>query len=214
MMLRLIAIAVLTLSLQACAMVGSNKPLFSAPDTRDGPQLRAGLWAMPDEDCKDFDPIKPAAAWPKCANLVKVTADTIGGVEQQDDGSMKAVALTYVLAAGDPRVLQLAAPADKKPTDPNFLYLGLRPTRLDDKGRAVEVKAWMALCEKPDSKALLQKHTPHPLPGLTPTADGKGCLATSPGPVREAVKVSEGWLKDGENGDAIIAIHWVRDGDR
>jgi hypothetical protein len=213
-MLRVIALAALALSLQACAMVGSNTPLFSAADARGAPPLRAGLWAMPDADCKDFDPAKPAAEWPKCANLIKVSSEAVGGEEKQDDDSVKVISLRYILAAGDPQVLQLAAPADKKPDDPNFLYLGLRPGKLDEKGRAIEAQVWMALCEKPDSKAILEKRKPRPLPGLTPTADGKGCLASAPGPVREAVKISEGWLKAEDTGAMIITLRWVRDGER
>lgn len=213
-MRQLIAIVVLALGLQACAMVGSDKALFSSADTRGAPVLRPGLWAMPDADCKDFDPAKPVSEWPACANLIKVDAAVISGAQKQDDGSMKTMTLAYILAAGEPRVLQLTAPADKKPDDPNFLYVGVRPTKVDGQGRVVEIQAWLALCEPPDSKALTAPHRIHPLPGLTPTKDGKGCLADKPGPVRDAVKASEGWLKADGNGDVIISIRWVKDGDR
>ncbi|MDB5431059.1 MAG: hypothetical protein JWP35_2175 [Caulobacter sp.] len=214
-MLRMLAIVAAGLALQACTIVGSDKPLFSAADTVGAPALRPGLWAMPESDCKGFDPARPASQWPECANKIIVRPGTVGGDEKQDDGSIKKRELSYVLAGGNPRILQLAAPADRKADDPAFLYVGVRPLKTDNKGRLIESQIWLVLCEEPpDEDHPFAEHKSHPLPGMKVMPDDRGCLAEAQGPVREAAKASEGWLKKAGIDDAIITVRWVRDGEK
>ena len=209
-----LAVAAACLSLQACAIVGSDKPLFFAADAAAAPALRPGLWAMPESDCKDFDPAQPADKWPQCANLIVVKPTTIGGNEKQDDGSIKKRELSYVLAGGDPRILQLTAPADKKPDEPNYLFMAVKPMKSDEQGRLIQGQVWLVLCEPPPNPGNpLAKHKAEPMPGMKVLPDDKGCLAERPAAVRAAAESTAKWLKDEDIGDAVIVVHWVRDGD-
>jgi hypothetical protein len=214
-MRKTLAAAILCLGLQACSMVGAEKPLFAAADAAGAPPLRPGLWAMPETGCQGFDPAQPADKWPGCANMIIVRTGTVGGDEHEDDGSIKKRELAYVLAAGDPRILQLAAPDDRKPDEPPYLFLGVKPSKTDPEGRIIEGRLWLVLCEPiPTNDKMFAKHKPHPLPGLRPMKDGEGCLADAQGPVRAAAAASEGWLRKADLEDAIITAHWVRDGEK
>ena len=127
------------------------------------------------------------------------------GNERQNDGSIKKRELPYVLAAGDPRVMQLAAPADRKPEQPAYLYVGVRPGKTDTQGRLIEGEIWLVLCEEPpDDDHIFAKHKPRPLPGLTQRGDSV-CIATTKGPVKAAAAASERWLRKREEPeDAVI----------
>lgn len=212
-MRRFLVVAAFCMGLGACSVVGSDKPLFGAADAAGAPVLRPGVWAMPESDCKGFDPAAPATAWPDCANLIIVGPDTLSGNERQDDGSIKKRSLPYILAAGDPRVLQLATPPDRKPEQPAYLYVGVRPGKKDTEGRVIEGDVWLVLCEQPRSDHPFDKRPPHPLPGLTQRGDSV-CVATAQGPVRAATAATEKWLADMDDlDDAVITAHWVRDGE-
>jgi hypothetical protein len=214
-MRKVLAAAMACLGLQACAVVGAERPLFTAADAAGAPALRPGLWAMPEADCQGFDPARPADTWPECANMIIVRPGTVGGDEHEKDGSIKKRELAYVLAAGDPRILQLAAPDDRKPDEPAYLFVGVHPGKTDAQGRLIEGRIWLVLCEPPPpTNRIFEKRTPHPLPGLRPMKDGEGCLADAQGPVRAAAVGSESWLKKADVEDAIITAHWVRDGEK
>lgn len=213
MRLKLLMIAAAGLLLQACSVVSSEKPLFTAADAAAAPGLRPGVWVMLEPGCKDFDAARPTSEWPECAEHIIVTPTTLGGESKQRDGSMKAESLTYLLAAGDPRVMQLTAPADRKPDEPAYLYLGVRPLKTDKDGRITEGRIWLALCKEPPNpdRPLDQPKGP-PLPGLKMLPKDAGCLADAPGPVRNAVKQTERWLSRPGYEETNLLVSWVRDG--
>jgi hypothetical protein len=211
-MRKLSGVLLVALTLGGCSMVTSDKALFDAADAAGAPPLRPGLWVMPDGAC-EFDPTSPATDWPKCANTTVVTARTLAG-GPRDAAGAPIQTLTYLLAGGDPRVGQLQAPPEEK-EGPAYLYVGLRPTAFDSDRRITAAKIWAALCAKPataggDLTATANKL----LPGLTRRPGGQECVAKAQGPVREAVRISEGWLASGDKDDFSLSARWVREGDR
>jgi hypothetical protein len=59
--------------------------------------------------------------------------------------------MPYVLAAGSPRILQAAPPAEAIKSEPNqdhrYSYEGLEPRRFDTQGRIVEFSLWSVVCD-------------------------------------------------------------------
>jgi hypothetical protein len=201
----------LSLGLGACSIVTSQAPLFSAADGAGAPKFKPGVWSMPDNNC-DFDPKSPPPTWPKCANATLVTGTTLGDVP---GGGASKQTVTYLLAAGDPVVLQLQAPAERDPTDPVFVYAGLRPTESDRKGRMTETKVWLALCAEPPSSEKALKAKPRPLPpGLKPGKSGPYCIADDKAVVREAVRRSEAWAFRKDPTAMGLTARWVRDAEK
>jgi hypothetical protein len=213
MLPRLVVAGFFLLALGGCAMVTSDQALFTEADRAGAPELRQGLWAMPDADCA-YDEKGPAATWPKCANFTMVTAKTLSGGERSDGGAGPQT-LGYLLAKGDPPVMQLAAPPSE-PKGPRFVYAGLRPTAFDDRKRVTAARIWLALCSKPPgSKDKTLKPPPATLPpGLTKRPGDPSCIAAAAEPVRKAVVRSEGWIASGGPDDFSLPAHWVREGDR
>lgn len=204
--MRVILACVLALATGACAVVGSDEPLFSASDGKGHPALKPGLWAMPDEDCT-FDPAEAPEDWNNCANATLVSPDTFAEAVGKDGAP--ADRLRYVLAGGDPRVAQVQAPEDKE--DPNYAFAGLRPLKSDAQGRIIEASVWLAMCEPPPKPEDALKDDPksRPLPqGLSRVPGKPHCLATSPKAAREAVRRTEAWAKDRE---FALTARWVRD---
>jgi len=211
-MRNLASVFLAAMSLGGCAMVTSDRALFEAADAAGAPVLRPGVWAMPDKTC-EFDPKSAAGGWPKCANATVVTAGTLAGGPRDASGAPSQT-LNYVLAAGDPRVGQLQAPPEEK-EGPAYLYVGLRPTAFDEARRITAAKIWAALCAKPvTAGGDLDAKANKLLPGLTRRPGGQECVAKAKGPVREAVRASEGWLASGDENDFSLSAHWVREGDR
>ncbi len=207
-MLRFFAICCIGLVTCGCAMVTSDKPLFTSGDA-GAVALRHGLWTLPDDTCK-YDPAQPVTKWPSCANGMVVSSKTMTGGFGKADSPPQT--LGYVLAAGDPVVVQLKGPPDAKPTDPAFIYAGLRPVRMDDTGRIVEAHVWLALCFKPPLNANGKLKTPAPFPGLTMKQGDPFCRAADPAAVRNAVIKSEA---NAIQGDKLwLLARWLRDGEK
>jgi hypothetical protein len=138
-MRRLLLLFATALMLGGCNMVYAEHPLFTVADAAGAPQLRPGVWATRKADCA-FDSAKPAKDWPECASATIVSADSVGGLDDKRMG--------YVMAGGDPRVMQLAfTPDDDKPTI--YLFAGVRPLKSDAEGRITEARTWSVLCGPP-----------------------------------------------------------------
>lgn len=206
-LLRPLAVAGLCLMSSACIAVGSREPVFSSTDAGDAPQPRPGLWASPDAGC-NVDLAAPVGTWPSCANGTVVRAHVIG--PPGDPGSL----MSYVIAGGDPRVLQMPWPHTGKKGAPSFSYVGLRPTKFDDQGRFTQANIWIVLCgeQTPPPKSLdadVKKTPPpddfKPLDGLDWRKGDDFCIAGGKDAVRAAAKASEGWTTDQS------AVQWVRD---
>ena len=208
-MMRIAVALCLALGTSACAVVSSERPLFTAADSVGAPTLRPGLWVAIEPACK-FNPRSPAAAWPKCVSAVVVGPSTLMDIKRDDDPSESEPPVqTYRLAAGDPVVVQI-----ETPPEPGAFYYGLRPMASDGQGRITNVRFWFARCEAPKPAADTAKRR-RLLAGLYPVKGQEaGCLARTPAAVRNAVRLSEGWAFDGGTDEAGAMVRWIRDGDR
>ncbi len=201
--LRACMILALAVALGGCNMVYSERPLFTAADAVGAPPLRPGLWTTSDPKCR-VDEARPVQRWPKCAEWGLVRATDV--LEFKADAKPAAWTSTeYVLASGDPRVLQ--TPFDDK-NGSAFIYVALKPLRLDDQGRIVAFTTWTVLCGPPPPAPApnatdKRRVTLEPLPGLEIKDDN--CIAREPGPVRNAAKASQAWSATSQT------QHWVRD---
>jgi hypothetical protein len=197
--------------LAGCNLVVSPTPVFTAADARGAPPLRPGVWAAMDPDCK-FDDKAPAADWPQCAQ---------GAVINATDGwspDKKADSAPYVLAAGDPRVLQTPSPVPtgSQTTKTLYFFLAVNPLARDAQGRIVKVEVWFIQCgppppkAKPDAPASDKPDdanvTREPLPGMK--IDGGLCTPTDKAAVRHAAKASRARAQQ------PAVLRWVRDGEK
>ncbi len=215
-MRRLMLLVALAGLLGGCNMVTSTRPLFTAADAAGAPQLRPGLWTHPDPGCA-FDAATPAHTWPDCAGSVVVRPTYFRGIRfgsaAPDADSNKAVpvdAVPYILAGAYPSVLQVRIGDPGKPKQ--YVFEGLRPTKLDEAGRVVEARMWLVQCGPPeppaaDSKGGVYHATKSPLPGLT--MQGVDCVARDAETVIRAARASEAWRQN--DGGWGPTIRWVRD---
>ncbi|MFI4933093.1 MAG: hypothetical protein ACHP7N_00585 [Caulobacterales bacterium] len=218
--LRLIAAFAATLTLCACDMVISEKPVFESADMAGGPVLKSGIWA--DERCHLYaEPPRPPAA--KCPQWWVVTPKEIRVVYDKSMAPDPASPLPqtpsqYVLVGGRPPVAQLGVqmpPGKNGETLLLYYFLAVDPTLLDDKGRIVEAGFWPVLCGPPaptpktapplqgsdQPKWNLPPATLRPFPGITPgdlgcTPDGKAAVLNAAQPSRIFV-------------EPVIRAHWV-----
>lgn len=143
-MQRLLLLLTAALMLGGCNMVYAENEIFTQADAAGAPQMRPGLWVQRKSDC-NFDETKPVKDWPECADPSLVTATTVGDLDEPTKQS------AYVLASGDPRVLQVAVKLDPdKPTI--WIFAGLKPLKTDAQGRIIEARTWMVQCGPPPPK--------------------------------------------------------------
>ena len=220
--LRTLAALAAVLLLGGCNLVVSETPVFTAADAAGAPPLKPGIWAAPQPNC-DFKPADPLAQWPKCAGgaaitptaiLAAVDPSSLMAPDQPPPASAKPpLKVPYVLAAGDPRVMQIhfVLPIDPAIKAAFFYFIALRPIAHDADGRIIDAEVWLVQCGPPpppsgkgaaaDQGAI----TDHPLPGMTVT---KGeCNPTGKAAVLNAAQPSHAWA-----GDQVGTLHWVRDG--
>jgi hypothetical protein len=187
------ALALATL-LAACHGVVSDKPLLTR--AADAPTLRQGIWrgsSILSTPC-DVDVRQPIAAWPDCAGAIIVGKSKLVELTR-DHGRLKRTNVPYVLAAGQPLIVQLA---DSPGKNAQYEYLWVRVTSLDDEGRITGVAGWRVFCNSHAANAPLY-------PGLT-DRDGD-CTADSVGALRGAAKASSE-----SDADSPAQLRWVRDG--
>jgi hypothetical protein len=112
---RAVALVAAALALGGCNLVVSEKPVFTAADAAGAAPLRLGVWSASQPGC-DFNSSEPVAKWPTCAGGGVITASAIigsvgtSGPGPEDPPSTIAkpqFTIPYVLAAGDPRVMQM-----------------------------------------------------------------------------------------------------------
>ena len=222
--LKAAALVAAALALGGCNLVVSPTPVFSAADAGGAPPLRPGVWAAPQPNC-DFKPADPLAAWPQCAGGAVIT-DTafVAAVDPSSLGTSSQppapaaakpqMNVPYILAAGDPRVLQIdmELPLDPAAKTRFFYFVALRPTARDADGRIVAAEMWPIQCGPPpppkpasSSGEVDQGNvTDHPLPGMK--VDKGMCTPADKAAVLNAAVASRAWA------DQTGALHWVRDG--
>jgi hypothetical protein len=215
--LKVTAAAGLAASLSACNMVVTTEPTFLAGD-QGTPALREGLWVNPEKDCQ-FDVKAPATEWPECAHWIVIKDSAMTGANEKGE----TFNLPFVLAAGDPRVLQLRIEdEDKKNTDGGkaaiYLYMALRPIKTDADGKIVSYTGWMVQCgppppadaKRPDGNP--RYGTLEPSPGMIMDDDLSGCAPENKAALIRAAGLSEKFDKDAAAGGE--AARWVRDGEK
>jgi hypothetical protein len=201
----------LAASLSACNLVITTEPTYTAADAAGAPALRDGLWVSVEKDC-DVDLAKPATEWPECAGWVAIKDGAMTGVG--DDG--EAFKIPFVLAAGDPRVMQIEL--QEKADGPRlFMYIAVKPVKRDAEGRIVEYTGWIVQCGPPPPKDTKRADgqprfgTLEPAPGMVMDAEQSGCTPSSKAALTGAAKLSEHYEGSEPKGGVT---RWVRDGDR
>lgn len=197
------------LALGACSSVGSDAPLFGAADATGAPALRPGLWAAPARGCR-FSSKASVEKWPDCANAAVVEPHRLLGGRRDANGAFTEV-LPYLIAAGEPPVMQIETPPGHELEGPRFLYAGVRPLAADEAGAIVKARVWLALCAPPVVAGAPQVKPGKLPPGVVPSKDRGHCLTRNKVSLRTMVRTSEGWAFQGKTDDYGLVAFWIRD---
>jgi hypothetical protein len=199
--------------LAGCNLVTSPTPLFAPADAGGQAQLRPGVWIQEKPDCA-VDAALPMERWPGCADGWVVRPDEIVAGREPTAPRASWTHYPFVLAQGDPAILQVKMTEGGAP--PTYIFGGLRPLKRDGEGRVVEYKLWPALCgppPPPDPKGQrATAATQQPIDGMVMNKDDQNCVASGPTPVRESVQKSEAWDAKDPGQESNLA-RWVRDGE-
>lgn len=207
-------------ALGAAAMLGgcsngviSSTPFFKAEDAvapREG--LRAGWWVIVDTGECRFDPAQPSGRWPSCLHPILAPETTAGDFTIADDQSAGAIRADYLLAAGDPMILQasLVSPQSEAAGQPRaYTYFAVRPIGRDAQGRAVEARFWQVLCGPPapmgPSERAYGRVTKAPWPSVVEVRAG-ACRARDLDGLRDAALRSEALAERGG-----VQVRWLRE---
>lgn len=206
--MRLSAAALLSsfaFALGGCNLVVTDTPFFMQDPS--APTLRNGLWRSVEADCR-FDEHKPVERWPECAEWTVVRdGETLnfGTADGEQRGPRRWVTERYVVAPGDPLILQQSCAAGGG-TEPLYCYYGIRVRAADASGRVTQFDGWNVSC---GPLAEGDRVTTAPWPGLSIKDDG--CIPDSADAIRGAAKRS---LELDRKGMPPVQIRWVRDGYR
>ena len=209
----------------------TKTPLFTQADAAGAPQLKPGVWMFFKEPGCIVDETSPFTDWPDCAGGGLVTGD--GQISGHKSGAPKDQLehAPIVLAAGDPRVLQIqmdvsvgveaqaSASGDAQTSTSSsstqtkaYGYAGVRPTRFDQAGRITAFTLWPVQCGPPPPKNAkgedVAMGTLQPLPGMEMKPGDAECTTSSVAALRDAAKASQAWAEE------LRESHWLRDGDR
>ena len=213
-----------------CNVVMTDKPLFSQADAVGAPPLRPGVWSFFREAGCKVDESQPYATWPDCSGAGIVRDGEIIGHDARKGQDER---LPLIIAAGDPRIMQVqvkidvtagaeatasggaeasASAAAQSPRDQPYGYAALKPTKFDTEGRVTAFRFWPVQCgplpAHPKADNRLFPVTEHPLPGLEMKPGDSTCTTHSLAALRNAARASEAW--DTEHQES----HWVRDGEQ
>jgi len=206
------------LLLGGCNMVLTPTPMLTKADEGGAPGFKPGVWRGKDDPACAVDEHAPLDSWPGCANGAVVGDDDIS-VYQTVNGQRTAKAkVAYVLAAGEPRLLQISLAG--VPLGPalslslsGYVYGGLRPTKTDEAGRITAYSAWLVLCGPPPPPNAHGANTSFatlaPFPGIVMDKTRQNCTTNSVAALRQAA-VESAKLSDASPSTS----YWVRDGDR
>jgi len=214
--------------LGGCNIVVSKVPMFVQADTAGAPQIRPGLWVGEKDDCR-YNEASAVDKWPDCAEPLMITATEFRDVGPKAKGQ----AAPYLLAAGDPLVLQArpdidlsagaavsasgggeasaSAGVSTEGGPPPYVFLAVHPVAFDGQGRIVRMEQWPVMCgpPPPEPKSGATKPsdfvTRKPLPGLT--IEGQVCTPANKAAVINAARASRAYSQ-------VQTAHWVRDDPR
>lgn len=207
--MRVLMIALAGLMASACNLVMSEAPMFGAADVR-GARLREGVWVEVKADCA-ADAAAPLRDLAECADAVVIRNGQI-----TDASDVKDEPIPYLLAAGQPPVMQLQVELKNKAGRPAklYAYAAFKPVKTDPEGRIVEARRWPVQCGPPPPKPETPPDrapkasdytTRSPLPGLTVEPETGVCSPRDQAAVRGAAAASEAWDED------KAVIRWLRD---
>ncbi len=217
--------------LSACNVVMTKEPLFTQTDGAGAPNLRPGVWIFFKEaDCK-VDESKPFTEWPDCAGGGLVAPGNVVKGHKANAPADQLEDTPFVLAAGDPRIIQLQVDVDLSvQADASasgdatvstsssasharpYGYGAVRPTKFDDQGRITAFTLWPIQCGPPPKDKdgdYTAAATLKPLPGLEMKSGDAVCTTRSVAALRNAAKASEAWAPPAR-GDS----RWLRDAQR
>ena len=207
------------LLLGGCNMVVTPTPMVSKTDEAGAPSLRPGVWRGKADPACAFDEQSSLDGWPSCANGAVVGDNDISVYQTLNGQRAPKSKVAYILAAGDPRVLQISLSGLTTGVGLSFngyVYGGLRQTKTDAEGRIIAYSAWLVACgpsppqnTKSSDGAKISFGTLAPFSGLVMDKDGQNCAPKSVAALRNATVESEK-LPDATPSSS----HWVRDGDR
>lgn len=193
-MKRLIGLCLMLL-LGACNRVITDTPLFSAADSAGAPALRDGVWLIGESEGCRVDVRKPVNRWPDCASWMIVRDGALTGLDREKGKAPRWTSIPYVLAAGEPPVLQLAMLEEEVP---GYWYFGFEATRTEADGRVSAFTIWPVQCgpppPPPSGEGEPSYVTREPLPGMT--IREQNCTTDQPGAVRAAAGASRAWEPD------------------
>jgi hypothetical protein len=195
----------------------SPQPFFAARDAALA-QMKTGVWeltepscgktgsTLPTQNCElplvvgvaDIHPVFPSAPREASSSELEQHAKIAG-----------ALTVKYVLASGDPLILQLTMrKPDARPGEAadEQVYATVKPVRQDADGRLLEVqmdlvpcRPWNAQGNGPAFRAYFS--------GFRPSSDG-GCVVSTAAALRDAVAGPPDPHRD------VFQLKWVREGDR
>jgi hypothetical protein len=212
--LKLTLVLCAALGLGACNLVMSQTPMFTTADAVHAPGLRPGVWTSPDAKC-DFKTSDPVDKWPSCANAGLIDAEAIRPTPGSQAAAQQQIdKVPYVLAAGDPRVMQVEIKlvlVKDAPATTFFYYVALTPTAFDQDGRIVAAQLWPIQCgpPPPQPKTTDQNTDPadmvtkRPLPGMK--VDKGVCTPADKAAILGAARPSRAWA------DSVGTLKWVKD---
>jgi hypothetical protein len=193
-----VGVVLAMLLLSACQSVVSSRPWFSP--AADAPRLRDGVWRVntADQPCT-VDEAKPVSTWPGCASAIIISGSKL--TFQRNAQPAQHFSLPYVVAAGDPVMLQLED-FTAQPTA-RYGYAWLAPVRRDSAGRIVETHGWIVAC----GPSVASNDQPALFPGVT--MQNGFCVVDSVEALRAAAKST---AKDAPTN--LFDARWLRAGDR
>jgi len=175
----------------------SHHALFQRADPQSAPPLREGVWlTMPVDGCA-VDVAKPAAQWPECADWTLIAQGRIVRIKFFRRHAPRLASVPFILAAGDPRVLQ--EPATVNPGAYQFTVV--HPVQIDAEGKITAVETWSVVCP-PTPASGEQEIT---IPGLK--SGRTACYVRDIGTLNKVIRQGEAWAPH-------QSMRWIRDGDR
>lgn len=203
------ALACAALALAGCNAVMTMVALFTPADAAGAAVLKPGYW-----NTIYCTPAAAAARAAICANGYQLTPSEMRQAADPTTpgGPYPDQVTPYVLAAGDPMVMQIAFPNTAIGQAPaTYIYVAVKPTALDASGRIIAAEVWSVLCgpsalprpDAPRDQDGVPPATDHPFPGMT--LGDIGCIPADKAAVFDAAKASRAL------GDGVLSLHWVAD---
>ena len=143
-MIRRLTVSIVSITLAACNMLVSEKPMFADSD-RSGVLPEDGVWLAQDPECV-FDIARPTSSWPDCA--IWVVSQAAGNGLHLHDGKGEDEQIAALFTGSPPTLIVEAKLIDEKEKPPKsaFAYYALEPSATDGSGRFRTAVGWSVDC--------------------------------------------------------------------